>query len=126
MSSTRTSLSWAMKTFQFFGLDHLPAPQNLKVPSALVPSNVEEILAMIHVVAVLLFAPKKKDEGGLRLVGPQIPELCSIRAKVPKQYVFLASGFVHAQPEILVLLLHTEVRSPSGLACDATRDSSAL
>src|SRR5262249_29263305 len=78
--------------------------ENLKIPCVLVASNVEEIFAMIYEVAAMPFARKKKDERGLRLISPQIPELCSIGAKGPKQYVFLVSGLVHSQPESLVLL----------------------
>lgn len=78
--------------------------ENLEIPSVLIASNVEEIFAMIDVIAVLLLARKKKNEGRLRLISHQIPELRSIGARGPQQDAFPVPGLVHVQTERLVLL----------------------
>jgi len=67
-----------------------------EVAAVFVGADIEEILAVIDVVAVFLFARQEDREMVLRMVGAQPAKLGGVLAVDPQQDVLLVARFVDA------------------------------
>ncbi len=65
-----------------------------EIPAGLVGANVEEILAVIDVVAVFLFTRQEHREVALRMVSAQPAKLGGVLGRTPKKDKFLVARFL--------------------------------
>src|SRR5579863_6609737 len=78
---------------------------NLKVFGVLVGPDVEEVLAMVDVIAVLLIARQEDREAGLWVSGAQVSDLGGVSAADVQQQICFVPGLAYVDSKQFVFFL---------------------